>query len=174
MTAMDSVKAKLDEYEYLLKLQMEKIEELATENARLVAACDAHGVLKSIYLDPNASQTNRFKAAAASLPVEKPKLLSVVSSTEPSRAERWRAYARYQRKTEIIMETGRLPAPGSNWDLELTAQSYQPPEGDSEPPLDLYGRDAIKASYTISTLSRVGRKGNGNGNGGDESSGASE
>ena len=87
MTAMDSIKAKFDEYEYLLRLQTEKLEELAAENERLVAACDAHGVLKSIYHDPNASQTNRLKAAAASLPMEKPKLMSVPAPLDLQAAE---------------------------------------------------------------------------------------
>ena len=113
MSAMDSVKTKIDELEYIVKLQMQKIDELSAENQRLIAQADAHTTLKSIYTNPASPEGNRIKAAAAALPVEKPKLLSVVSSSEPSRTERWRAYARYQRKREILMDTGRLPAPGS-------------------------------------------------------------
>jgi hypothetical protein len=71
---MDSVAAKLKEYEYLLKLQMAKIEELAEENERLRSAAGAHDVLKEIYLDPDAPQGNRIKAAQAALNVEKPRL----------------------------------------------------------------------------------------------------
>jgi hypothetical protein len=161
MTAMDSIKAKFDEYEYLLKLQNEKIEELAAENERLKSGADAHTTLQSIYRNPASPEGNRIKAASAALPVERPRLLSVVSSTEPSRAERWRAYARYERRKEIVIETGCLPTPGSGWDLELTAERYQAPEGDTEPPMDLYGKDAIKASHTISSLTKLGRKRNG-------------
>jgi hypothetical protein len=82
MTAMDSVKAKLDEYEYLLKLQMEKIEELVAENQRLMGGADAHTTLQAIYRDPNAPEGNRIKAAAASLPHEKPKMMSVAPPLE--------------------------------------------------------------------------------------------
>lgn len=172
MTAMDSIKAKFDEYEYLLKLQTQKLEELAAENERLRAAADAHTVLKEIYINPNASESNRVKAASAALPTERPRLLSVVSSNAPSRFERWRAYARYQRKMEIVAETGKLPAPGSGWDAQLVDGVYQPPDGDAEPPMDVYGRDAVKASHAISSLTRLGRKRNGGGNGGDEPSDA--
>ena len=75
MTAMDSVKAKLDEYEYLLKLQMAKIEELSAENERLRSAAGAHGVLKSIYSDNDQPTGHRIKAATAALPHETPKLM---------------------------------------------------------------------------------------------------
>ena len=75
MTAMDSVKAKLDEYEYLLKLQMAKIEELSAENERLRSAAGAHGVLKSIYADSNQPTGHRLKAAGLALQHETPKLM---------------------------------------------------------------------------------------------------
>jgi hypothetical protein len=71
---MDSVAAKLKEYEYLLKLQMQKIEELATENERLRSVAGAHDVLKEIYLNRDTAEGNRIKAAQAALTVEKPRL----------------------------------------------------------------------------------------------------
>jgi hypothetical protein len=71
---MDSIAAKLAEYETLLKLQMQKIEELAAENELLRSGLDAHSTLKEIYLDRNAPQGNRIKAAQAALNVEKPRL----------------------------------------------------------------------------------------------------
>jgi hypothetical protein len=74
MTAMDSVAAKLKEYEYLLKLQMAKIEELAEENERLRSVAGAHDVLKEIYQNRDAPEGNRIKAAQAALTVEKPRL----------------------------------------------------------------------------------------------------
>ena len=165
---MDNVKAKIDELEHIVKLQMQKLEELAAENGRLAAAYDAHGVLKSIYLDPDAPQGNRIKAASAALPVEKPKLMSVVPSSQPSRVERWRAFERHRLREEILRETRALPKPG--WDAKLVAGVYQAPEGDAEPPLDLYGKDAIKAHCALSSLMRgLRRTGDGSGNGGDDS-----
>ena len=163
---MDNVKAKIDELEHIVKLQMQKLEELAAENGRLAAAYDAHGVLKSIYLDPDAPQGNRIKAASAALPVEKPKLMSVVPSSQPSRIERWKAYERFRLRREILTETRRLPAPGSGWDAHLVDGTYQPPEGDAEPPLDLYGKDSIKAHCIMSSLMQSTRR---NSNGGDDS-----
>jgi hypothetical protein len=77
MTAMDSIEAKLNEYETLLKLQMAKIEELVAENERLTSALGAHTVLKSIYSDPNQPTVHRIKAAGLALGHEVPKLQSV-------------------------------------------------------------------------------------------------
>jgi hypothetical protein len=160
-----------DEYEDVIRRQMAEIDRLRNEVKCLTAEADAHGVLKAVYLDRDAPQSLRVKAASAALPVEKPKLLSVMTSRAPSRFERWRVYARYQRKTEIILETGQLPAPGSGWDAQYQDGVYQPPDGDAEPPLDLYGKDAITAHHAISSLARMAR--NRNGNGGDEPSDAS-
>jgi hypothetical protein len=75
MAAMDSVKAKFDEYEYLLKLMTAKIEELAAENERLRAAAGAHGVLKLIYSDNDQPTGHRIKAAGLALQHETPKLM---------------------------------------------------------------------------------------------------
>jgi hypothetical protein len=55
-------------------MQMQKIEELAAENELLRSGLDAHSTLKEIYLDRNAPQGNRIKAAQAALAVEKPRL----------------------------------------------------------------------------------------------------
>lgn len=75
MAAMDSVKAKFDEYEYTIRLLTAKLEELAAENERLKSSLGAHGVLKLIYSDQNAPRSDRIKAASASLPHEVPKLM---------------------------------------------------------------------------------------------------
>ena len=48
----------------------------------IMGDADAHTVLQSIYLDPEAPQANRLKAASAALPVEKPKLMSVGAPLE--------------------------------------------------------------------------------------------
>jgi hypothetical protein len=73
MAAMDSIASKFAEYEYTIKLLTAKLQELAEENERL-RTCDAHGTLKSIYLNPDAAEGNRIKAAQAALNVEKPRL----------------------------------------------------------------------------------------------------
>ena len=44
------------------------------ENERLRSAAGAHDVLRAIYLDPDAPQGNRIKAAQAALPHETPRL----------------------------------------------------------------------------------------------------
>ena len=56
---------------------MQEIDRLRAENERLRTVAGAHGVLKEIYLDPNAPQGNRIKAAQAALPHEVPRLESV-------------------------------------------------------------------------------------------------
>ena len=70
----------LDRCEYTIEYQKQEIDRLRAEIDRLVSwingDADAHTTLQAIYLDPNASQVNRIKAAAASLPFEKPKLMS--------------------------------------------------------------------------------------------------
>jgi len=67
---MDSIKQKLDEAAYIIRLQTAKIEELTAENERLKSNLTAHQTLKLIYSDPDAP-------ASASLPHEVPKLMSV-------------------------------------------------------------------------------------------------
>jgi hypothetical protein len=70
---------------------MAEIDKLRAEVDRLVSwiqgDLDAHTVLQSIYLDPSTSQGNRIKAAAASLPFERPKLTSVPPPLELTAVE---------------------------------------------------------------------------------------
>jgi hypothetical protein len=165
MTVADSIKAELDEAQFVIQQQMERIAELEAEIERLKAGLDAHQTLRLIYTNPNSPEGNRIKAAAAALPVEKPKLMSVVPSGEQDRRERWRAYQRYELKKQILVETHQLPAPG--WDAKLVDDTYQPPEGDAEPPLDLYGRDAIKAHVALSEILDAAERRKRNGNGDD-------
>src|SRR5262249_32358049 len=72
---------KLSRYECVLDAQMAENDRLRAEVQRLVdwirGDADAHTCLQADYNDPAASQGNRIKAAAASLPFEKPKLVSV-------------------------------------------------------------------------------------------------
>jgi hypothetical protein len=88
MTVMDSVKAKLDKYEYIIRAQMTEIDKLRTENKRLVdwimGDADALTCLQAVYNNPASSEGNRIKAAAASLPFERPKLSVQVSVRGPA------------------------------------------------------------------------------------------
>jgi hypothetical protein len=162
-----TVRAQFDQYELVIRQQASRIAEPEAEVERLKSNLDAHQTLRLIYTNPNSPEGNRIKAAAAALPVEKPKLMSVVPSVE-DRRERWRAYERFQLKKQILVETQQLPAPG--WDAKLVDDTYQPPEGDAEPPLDLYGRDAIKAHVALSDILDAAerRKRNGNGDGSND------
>jgi hypothetical protein len=137
MTAMDSVAAKLREYETLLKLQMQKIEELAAENERLRTGAGAHQVLQSIYRNPDSHEGNRIKAATAAISFEQPKIGSVLPSLgNINRRERWRVYEQWSLRREIVLKTRDLPPPG--WDAHLQADTYvEPPESEGMPPVDV-------------------------------------
>ena len=78
---------------------------------------------------------------------------------------RWQAYERFRLQEEILRTTRALPKPG--WDAKLVGDVYQPPE-EGEPPLDLYGQDAINAHVTLSSLMRVARRNGNDGNGSDD------
>jgi hypothetical protein len=71
---VETAEQKLARYETVLDLQMKELDRLRAENERLRTVAGAHGVLKEIYLDPDAPQGNRIKAAQAALNVEKPRL----------------------------------------------------------------------------------------------------
>src|SRR6516165_4407346 len=80
---MESPQQKLDRFEYVIRLQMAEIDKLRTENKRLVdwimGDADALTCLQAVYNNPASSEGNRIKAAAASLPFERPKLSVSVS-----------------------------------------------------------------------------------------------
>jgi hypothetical protein len=84
--AMD-LKQLLDRAEYTIDYQRQEIDKLREQVDRLTVEADAHTTLRSIYTDPNASEGNRIKAAAASLPHEKPKMMSVPAPLELEAAE---------------------------------------------------------------------------------------
>jgi hypothetical protein len=73
----ETAEQKLARYETVLDLQMKELDRLRAENERLRTVAGAHGVLKEIYLDPDAPQGNRIKAAQAALPHETPRLTPV-------------------------------------------------------------------------------------------------
>jgi hypothetical protein len=78
---MDDPRQYIERLEFACREQMAEIDKLRSENQRLIdwimGDADAHTCLQAVYNDPAASQANRVKAAAASLPFEKPKLTSV-------------------------------------------------------------------------------------------------
>ena len=80
MAAMDSVKAQIDELELIIKLQVQKLEELSAENERLKAGLTAHSTLQSVYRDESAPRSDRIKAATAAIGYEQPKLGSIRQS----------------------------------------------------------------------------------------------
>jgi hypothetical protein len=75
MTALGSIKQELDEAAAIIRMQTARIAELEAELECLRSSLDAHGTLRLIYSNPNSPEGNRIKAAAAALPVERPKLM---------------------------------------------------------------------------------------------------
>ena len=71
----ETTEEKLARFETVIGLQMQEIDRLRAENERLRTVAGAHGVLKEIYLDPDAPQGNRIKAASAALPHESPRII---------------------------------------------------------------------------------------------------
>jgi hypothetical protein len=125
----ETVEEKLARFETVIGLQMQEIDRLRSENERLRTVAGAHGVLKEIYLDPDAPQGNRIKAAQAALPHETPRLtpvpppldlvaeeyepLAVVVERQRKRAD---ALQREMRDIEVLPSGAVriLPKPGSN------------------------------------------------------------
>ena len=70
----ETTEEKLARFETVIGLQMQEIDRLRAENERLRTVAGAHGVLKEIYLDPDAPQGNRIKAAQAAIQHEVPRL----------------------------------------------------------------------------------------------------
>ena len=83
----ETVEEKLARFETVIGLQMQEIDRLRSENERLRTVAGAHGVLKEIYLDPDAPQGNRIKAATAALPHETPRLEPQPAPLELTAAE---------------------------------------------------------------------------------------
>ena len=88
MDAQTNLRQYIDRLEHALRAQMDKINELRTENKRLVdwimGDSDALTCLQAVYTNPASSEGNRIKAAAASLPFERPKLSVSVAVHGPA------------------------------------------------------------------------------------------
>jgi len=162
---MDSIEAKLNEYETLLKLQMAKIAELSAENERLKAGLDAHSTLQSIYRDESAPRSDRIKAANGAIGYEQPKMGSILPSLgSVNRAERWRVFEMWSQRRQYIIEHRDIPPP--NWDAHLQPDVYTPPEGDAMPPVDVIDTGSGFKVLT-NLLPKPGPRRIGNGNGDD-------
>jgi hypothetical protein len=88
MDAQTNLRQYIDRLEHALRAQMDKINELRAENTRLIdwimGDSDALTCLQAVYNNPTASEGNRIKAAAASLPFERPKISVSVSVRGPA------------------------------------------------------------------------------------------
>jgi hypothetical protein len=166
LTAMTNtdVQSKLAEYESIVRMLTAKVEELVAENDRLRAEGGAHTALRSVYNDPQASETNKVKAAAAAIGYEQPKILSVPPAINLDRRERWRIYEQWSLRREIVMKTKDVPPPG--WDAHLQVDNYvEPPESEGMPPVDVI--DTASGFKVLTNLlpksGQQRRIGNGNG-----------
>ena len=165
MTDTD-LQSKLAEYEDMVRLLTAKLEEMAAENERLRDGADAHSTLQSIYRNPATAEGNRIKAAAASLPVEKPKLMSIGPPIELNRRERWRVYEMWAQRREYIFEHRAIPPPG--WDAHLERDTFQEPPGDALPPVDVIEDPTSGFKVLSNLLPQPGQRRLGNGNGRDD------
>jgi hypothetical protein len=83
----ETLEEKLLRFETVIGLQMQEIARLREENERLRAGSNAHSVLREIYLDQEAPQGNRIKAAIGALPHETPRLTPQPPPLELAAAE---------------------------------------------------------------------------------------
>jgi hypothetical protein len=138
MTVMDSAKARIDELEYIVKLQMEKLEELAAENQRLeeanqrlaelpktIAAGEVAGTaidtLLGIMCDASVPTRVRLQAAENLLAYKTPEdtaqrarlfLATVFTDPEQNLDHRLAATAALRKSTDVrVMPAIERPAP---------------------------------------------------------------
>jgi hypothetical protein len=164
MTVADSIKAQLDEAEFVIREQMARIEDLTAEVERLKAGLDAHGTLQQIYRNPDTAESNRIKAANAAIGFEKGKVLSMSSPINLDRRERWRVYEMWAQRREYIFEHRTIPPRG--WNDHLQRDNYvEPPESEGMPPVDVI-EDPISGFKILSNLlPKPGQRRIGNGGG---------
>jgi len=162
----ETVAEKLARYETVLDLQMKELDRLRAENERLRDGADAHSTLQSIYRNPASPEGNRIKAAAASLPVEKPKLMSIGPPIELNRRERWRVFEMWSQRRQYIVEHRAIPPPG--WDAHLERDTFQEPPGDALPPVDVIEDPTSGFKVLSNLLPQPGQRRLGNGNGRDD------
>jgi hypothetical protein len=159
----ETVEEKLARWAYVIDAQAKEIDRLRAEVASLTEGATAHQVLQSLYRNRDLPESLRAKAAATALPTERGKMPTAYSSFATDRTQRWMAYERFLRTKQSLEQTRQLPPAG--WDAKLVEGVYEAPAGDGEPPMDLYGRDAVTAHVTISELMARNRR---NGSGSDD------
>jgi hypothetical protein len=168
MTAMDSVKAELDEAAYIIRRLTAQVTELIAENERLKAGLDAHSVLQSIYRNSASTEANRIRAAQAALNVEKPRLsMTAYAGKLPDRRTLWQTYQRWTLKNEIVLSTRKPPPP--DYDAHLLADSYEPPPGDALPPRTIIDTASGFRIIVSDMMPGSSNRRNGNGGNGDDS-----
>ena len=125
------------EYDDVVRQLMQKLEQLAAENAALKANnASAHQTLRAIYGDSSQPATVRVKAANGAIAYEQPKMGSILPSLGSiNRAERWRVFEMWSQRRRYIIEHRAVPP--HNWDAHLRPDVYTPPEGDAMPPVDV-------------------------------------
>jgi len=149
---------------------MQEIDRLRAENERLRDGADAHSTLQSIYRNPASPEGNRIKAAAASLPVEKPKLMSIGPPIELNRRERWRVFEMWSQRRQYIVEHRAIPPPG--WDAHLKRDIFQEPPGDALPPVDVIEDPTSGFKVLSNLLPQSGQRRLGNGKPHDDDTGS--
>ena len=150
-----------------LRETVDENDKLRAELARMTEGASAHDTLQELHRNRDLPAAIRAKAAIGCLPVEKGKMPTVYSSLDADRKQRWLAYERFLVTKRSLEETRQLPPKG--WDAKLVEGVYEAPAGDGEPPMDLYGQDAITAHVTISELMARNRRNGGNDSGNDNS-----
>jgi len=163
----ETVEQKLARWAYVIDAQAKEIDRLRAQVAALTEGANAHTVLQSLYRNVDLPESLRAKCAIGALPVEKGKMPTAYSSLDVDRKQRWLAYERFLVTKRSLEETRQLPPKG--WDAKLVEGVYEAPAGDGEPPMDLYGQDAITAHVTISELMARNRRTGGNDSGNDNS-----
>jgi len=165
----ETVEQKLERWAYVIDAQSKEIDRLRVENASLRQEGGAHTALRSVYNDPQASETNKVRAASAAIGYEQPKILSVPPAINLDRRERWRIYEQWSLRREIVMKTRDTPPPG--WADHLQRDNYvEPPESEGLPPVDVV-EDPMSGFKVLSNL--LPKPGSqrklGNSNGNDDS-----
>jgi hypothetical protein len=163
----ETIEQKLARFETVIGLQMQEIDRLRAENDALRAEGGAHTALRSVYNDPQASETNKVRAASAAIGYEQPKILSVPPAINLDRRERWRIYEQWSLRREIVMKTRDVPPQG--WADHLQRDNYvEPPESEGLPPVDVV-EDPMSGFKVLSNLlPKPGSQRKLNGNGSDK------
>jgi hypothetical protein len=165
----ETVEQKLARFETVIGLQMQEIDRLRAENDALRNEGGAHTALRSVYNDPQASETNKVRAASAAIGYEQPKIGSMMPSLgNVSRTERWRVYEKWAQRREYIFEHRAIPPSG--WDAHLERDTFQEPPGDALPPVDVIEDPTSGFKVLSNLLPKPGQRRIGNGGGDDTGS----